>query len=187
MFFYNKQDIFKKVQATMIDIFKCRNYTVENIFSHFDQDTTSNKSGYSEILNGHDTEHNKCVVYLIMAKIGKEKVQKLVTDNEGIHLIIISESAITSKGKQAMAGYNIETFLVQQVIFNILNHKFQPKFTLLEQKEMELLMNTLKCNLNDLPKIKTTDPVALYYRAKPKQVFRIDRDDGIYYRLVIPN
>jgi DNA-directed RNA polymerase subunit H (RpoH/RPB5) len=184
MLFYNKQDIFKKIQYTMIDIFKCRNYTVENTYGHYTQDQ---KSGYSEILDGYDTENNKCVVYLILAKIGKEKIQKLVTDNENIHLIIISDSAITSKGKQAMIGYNIETFLVQQLIFNILNHKFQPKFTLLQQKDVELLMNTLKCNLNDLPKIKTTDPVSLYYRAKPKQVFRIDRGDGIYYRLVIPN
>jgi len=184
MFFYNKQDIFKKVQSTMIDIFKCRNYTVENICSHYTQEP---KSGYSELLNGYDSENNKCVVYLIMAKIGKEKIQKLVTDNENIHLIIISDSAITSKGKQAMIGYNIESFLVQQLIFNILNHKFQPKFTLLGQKDVELLVNTLKCNLNDLPKIKTTDPVALYFRAKPKQVFKIDREDGIYYRLVIPN
>jgi DNA-directed RNA polymerase subunit H (RpoH/RPB5) len=184
MLFYNKQDIFKKVQSTMIDIFKCRNYTIENTYNHYIQEQ---KYGYSEILDGYDVENNKCVVYLILAKIGKEKIQKLVTDNENIHLIIISDSAITSKGKQAMIGYNIETFLVRQLIFNILNHKFQPKFTLLQQKDVELLMNTLKCNLNDLPKIKTTDPVALYYRAKPKQVFRIDRDDGIYYRLVIPN
>jgi DNA-directed RNA polymerase subunit H (RpoH/RPB5) len=180
VYFNQKQTIFKKVQKTLMEIFENRRYTLSPVIpADFQTD------GQSTVLSGIDTNGVETIVFLVLSKIGKEKVLKIINENETSHVIIVSETSITSKGKQVMEGYNVETFLVQEVIFNILKHVLQPKFELLAQEDIANLLGHLHCNLNDFPKIKVNDPVSLYYRATPKQVFKITRKNGVYYRLVV--
>ena len=179
---YNqKNDTILKVQQTFVDIFSIRNYQIlkKPIFQKNLNENTF------ELLEGTDNDNVKCIVLLIFSKIGKEKIKKIISDYENVHLIIVSETNLTAKGRQELIGINIETFLIQQVIFNILNHSLQPKFKLLSLEEIEILLCHLHCNLNDFPKMKSSDPISIYFNAKPKDVFEIKRTDGIYYRLVV--
>ena len=77
----------------------------------------------------------------------------------------------------------------KNMIFNITHHEFVPKHIILSKEEENEVLDKYSTNINKLPKIFKSDPVARYYGMKSNQICKIIRNspevgDYIYYRLV---
>ncbi len=126
-------------------------------------------------------------VFLTFVKMGKERITnflKTIEDYKSMKIIFISKIDLTVQAKKLLWN-SIELFLTSQVCINILSHKLQPSFTLLTSSETKTLITNLQCSLNSLPKISSFDPVSRFFGAQPKDVFKIERPNNIYYRVVI--
>lgn len=85
---------------------------------------------------------------------------------------------------------NLEIFLEKELMINIIKHVSQPKFIMLKADEAVKTMEEYFAKKRDMPKMLMSDPVALYYNAKPGDLFRVIRPSetaGLApsYRLVI--
>ncbi len=65
-------------------------------------------------------------------------------------------------------------------------HILQPKHTKLSEKEISELLEKLNVSKSQLPKIKISDP-ALPKDCKVGDVIKIEREEGVYYRVVVPD
>lgn len=63
-------------------------------------------------------------------------------------------------------------------------HILQPKHTKLSDKEAEKILQKLNVSKSQLPKILSSDP-ALPEGSSVGDVIKIDRLDGVYYRVVV--
>jgi DNA-directed RNA polymerase subunit H len=73
---------------------------------------------------------------------------------------------------------------------DISRHKLVPKHIILGDKEREELLKRYKINLNQLPRLLTSDPMVKKLDAKVGDVVKIERESGtagktIYYRVVV--
>jgi DNA-directed RNA polymerase subunit H len=74
--------------------------------------------------------------------------------------------------------------------FNPLEHKMVPNHEILEEAELKKTLAEYNIEKEQMPKIRITDPSAVYIKAKVGDVIRITRDSNsagkaIFYRLVI--
>jgi len=74
--------------------------------------------------------------------------------------------------------------------FNPLEHKMVPNHEILDESDLKKKLAEFNIEKEQMPKIKVTDPVAVYIKAKVGDVVRITRDSptagkAIFYRLVI--
>lgn len=73
---------------------------------------------------------------------------------------------------------------------NIFEHELVPKHEVVSEEEKQKLLKKLKVSEDQLPKIKSTDPVARILKAKKGDLIRIIRNSptagtSIYYRIVV--
>lgn len=73
---------------------------------------------------------------------------------------------------------------------DISKHKLVPKHIILNDKEKEELLRKFKINLNQLPRLLTSDPMVKKLDAKVGDVIKIERESStagksIYYRVVV--
>lgn len=72
----------------------------------------------------------------------------------------------------------------------ILNHILVPKHEIVSEEEKEQLLKTYKITPEQLPKIRSKDPIVKLIGAKPGDIIKITRKSptagkSVYYRLVI--
>jgi len=119
-------------------------------------------------------------------QISIEKIKTLTTKYKELkdkHIILVCSNGLNHHAvKEINATFkDNEVFHNKQLYVNITKHVLNPKFELLENTNM--FENGLK---NNLPLIKNTDPMCIYFNAKAGNVFEITRpDNSIYYRLVV--
>jgi DNA-directed RNA polymerase I, II, and III subunit RPABC1 len=136
-------------------------------------------------------EENKIIVYITYKKMGKKEVLKFlenVQESSYNHAILITQHVLTSQAKKSLNVFEdvyIEVFLHKEVLFNITKHCLQPKFSLMNVSEIKTLCENLQCSLSDMPKLSINDPIARYYNARTKNVFKILRRENIIFRVVI--
>jgi len=70
------------------------------------------------------------------------------------------------------------------------DHILVPKHEVLSEEEAEELLKVLGVKKEDLPKIRSDDPIVKEIKAKPGDIVRIIREDekfgkSVYYRLVV--
>lgn len=150
----------------------------------------------------HDKEFyiidNKLCIYVVETpKIGinvVKNLQSFVESNNLSHSILFYKDSITAFAKQQLdelkQNFKIETFNINEMIFNITKHVLVPPHKLLSVKEKKDLCKQFKINERRLPHIKADDPVCRYYGAVPGNVFKITRTSdsthhSLYYRLVV--
>jgi DNA-directed RNA polymerase subunit H len=74
--------------------------------------------------------------------------------------------------------------------FNPLGHKMVPNHEILDENDLITILSEYKIDKEQMPKIRVTDPPAVYIKAKVGDVIRITREShtagkAIFYRLVI--
>ena len=90
------------------------------------------------------------------------------------------------------SGIHIVIFSLDRLQFNILEHTYVPKHTILNEEETQAMMSKYNIAHPDmLPNISRYDPVAMAIGMRPGQVCRIDRFSKTavstpYYRICSP-
>ena len=74
--------------------------------------------------------------------------------------------------------------------FNILEHSFAPKYSVLTEEEIKELLKQYNIALKQLPKILSNDPVAKSLNVKKGDVLKITRKspsakESVFYRVVV--
>jgi|TARA_B100001971_G_scaffold213405_1_gene246673 DNA-directed RNA polymerase subunit H len=74
--------------------------------------------------------------------------------------------------------------------FNIINHGFVPKHSILNEKEITELLKQFNISVRQLPRIFTNDPVVKSLNAEKGNVLKIVRKsqsakEAIFYRVVV--
>jgi len=79
---------------------------------------------------------------------------------------------------------------IEKQQIDIMEHKLVPLHVVISEEEREILFNKYKITSDQLPKIISSDPVAMSIDAKPGQIVKIVRKshtakEAVAYRLVI--
>ena len=74
--------------------------------------------------------------------------------------------------------------------FNILDHNFVPKHTIINEKEIVELLKTYNISIKQLPKVFINDPVVKALNAKKGDVIKIVRKspsakEAVFYRVIV--
>jgi DNA-directed RNA polymerase subunit H (RpoH/RPB5) len=107
-------------------------------------------------------------------------------DDHNVHYTIIvynDSSNMNKKILEEQTPIGLEIFSVKELNVNIISHIYQPKFT------VENPNNHTKDNIKKYGRMCQNDPVVKYYNAKPKDIFKIERENekGVahVYKVVI--
>jgi DNA-directed RNA polymerase subunit H (RpoH/RPB5) len=101
-------------------------------------------------------------------------------ENKAEHAIIIYQGKITPTAKlyiKNLSNQNlkIELYLENVIRVNPIKHSLVPKHILCSNKTKINLLKEYSISLSQLPGIKTTDPIAIYFEAKKGNIFKIIR------------
>jgi DNA-directed RNA polymerase I, II, and III subunit RPABC1 len=121
-----------------------------------------------------------------------EKVQEITDISVRLIIVFMNNKLPTNATKKDLTNNifrSIELFPMKVLLFNITKNRLVPKHRLITPDEVKRVLEHYNCTINQLPKIKITDPVVKYYGFKIGNVCEIKRHslitgDSIYYRLV---
>jgi len=90
-------------------------------------------------------------------------------------ILVIKE--INKKAQQYILNNfnNIEIFLEEELMINLIDHILVPKHEVLGSQEAETFYETYNCKKKNMPRMLITDPVARYYNMKVGDICRITR------------
>lgn len=169
----------QKINNTIFEMFEDRKY----IITEFNYDNIFHlaKKHNGENIHTHILEETKIGIKLI-----KDIIDQAYKDKVN-HIIIVCPVDITSFAKQHINtnDIKIEIFFYNELYFNITKHELVPKHELLSETEIYRLLEKFKVCKKNLPRILLNDPISRYYGACIGQIFKITRENEIYYRLVI--
>lgn len=72
-------------------------------------------------------------------------------------------------------GVKVQLFHEDDLVVNITRHELVPKHTPLEEAELKEMLEAHSLQLHQLPRLLSTDPVALYFALERGQVVKITR------------
>jgi DNA-directed RNA polymerase subunit H (RpoH/RPB5) len=115
-------------------------------------------------------------------KDARDLVSKISDFPSHRRVVAIVQGSVTSQAKHMLNETDIQVFKSTSFHYSPIEHEFVPKHTLLTRSEkLELLK---KVPAHQLPKILKDDVIAMFYGAIIGDVFRIERVNNIYYRIV---
>ena len=144
------------------------------------------KKAYNSLLEGlNNNKETSCVgtrtyaikfYYPHIDTIKKiPEIENFLEANKKNYKFLIVKS-ISNKGyKQLMEYNNLEIFLDNDFMINLVDHHMVPKHYLLTKEEAEEYFKTFDNKKKEMPRILSSDPVARYYNAKVGDVFRVER------------
>ena len=132
------------------------------------------------------------VIKVIEPKLGINTVKQVKNAMDAcdvLHSIVVYNTSITPFAKNSIddllnTGYTIELFTVSELQYNVTKHALVPKHTIMPHETKIELLKTFKVAEKKLPLISQKDPVCRYYHAQTGDLIKIDRNPGIYYRIV---
>ena len=167
--------IMDKVKCTINEMMHDRGYSSNN-------DTVYTKDNHEDVM----------IIYTPENKLGINHVKQLkstLDDNTINHCIVVYANTITSFAKNSIdemqRDYEIELFSVKELAYNITKHALVPKHILMDNNFKKELLKTFKVHENKMPCISSKDPICKYYNAKVGTLIKIDRNPGIYFRIVV--
>jgi DNA-directed RNA polymerase subunit H (RpoH/RPB5) len=125
-----------------------------------------------------------------ISSIKKTDIEDFITTNKKIHKILIIND-INPKVKNDILEYgNIEIFIKDELMINIIDHILVPKHSILSEDEKTHFFEEYYVKPKDLPRILVNDPISRYYYAKVGDIMRIERPSitsgySISYRIVV--
>ena len=184
----NTKEINKTIVNNVLLMLKRRNNISKKTFDIY----KNNDDNIENIFNIKEGD-NKFSIYIINSIlnsiISKSSLDEYLNNNIDIRKIIVIKTPSKRTIKQLLNNYeNVEFFFLHEMLEDLPSKKFIPKHILLNEKESSLLNEKIK--LNELSKIRVYDPMARYYNAKIKDVFKIIRPnlttvEEVFYRIVI--
>jgi DNA-directed RNA polymerase subunit H len=103
---------------------------------------------------------------------------------------LVSDAPLTPQAKKMVAAEGIRYLSMKNVLIDILQHQLVPGHTILSDEEKDTLFGELKIEANQLPKVRSTDPIIKLLNGKPGDIVKITRQSptagvSIYYRLIV--
>jgi DNA-directed RNA polymerase subunit H (RpoH/RPB5) len=148
-----------------------------------------------------DTTKGKYSIKYLDTKISSSYMQRLkpFLEDETNKIIIVSD--VNSKiykqfmeyetsGNVNESSRTVEVFWDYELMIDLAAHDYVPEHSILTEEEEKEFFTQYDIKKKDMPKIKSTDPVARHYNMKPGQIIKILRPSetsgySIYYRAVI--
>ena len=131
------------------------------------------------------------------SKVSNQVVTNIYGDIEDLDIaicIIISDENPTPVSLELLnklrRGRSIEVWLLNQLLYDILEHEFVPQYDILSTSEKKKLLKTYGVRGDQLPEMKSDDPIARYFGVSKGTVFKItdksisQEGDTISYRIV---
>ncbi len=141
------------------------------------------------------TEDEKIIVKVLTGEksIGVSEIRALVKRAEKEKVTethLVSDSALTPQAKKMVAEHAIRYLSIKNVLIDLLQHNLVPKHEILSEEDKEKLLDELKIDIDQLPKVRRTDPIIKLLNGKAGDVVRIQRRSptagtSTYYRLVV--
>lgn len=142
--------------------------------------TIPNKRIYIKIFDYKITSINK-----------NSPIGEFISKFEQEYKILIVQD-INQKSEHMIQDYNTESevFKIRELMFNIVDHVLVPTHIVLTQQQADAVFEAYRAKKRDMMLIRTTDPVARYYKMKPGEIVKIIRPsvmtcEAPVYRLVI--
>ncbi len=183
-----------RVRTTALAMLKKRGYSVlTNDDSYSTNSIIATRNIGDE--RSETTEETIIVFFSNELKIGITQIRAYIEEMKQLeieHAILITKGTYTSSATKGvvLAPVRIELFTEKETRIDITEHSLQPKFKMCNRDEIETVLSKFDIKLTQLPRMKKTDPIARFYGAKPKDVFKITRPSetaGLYtsYRVVV--
>ena len=186
---------YQNQMEVLVDMFKDRGYT----------QIKCQEAGQSPTLIccARDTEGELCLAFFSSeSRVGVKLLRQVLKDSKHAsakRVLLLSPHGLTPFAEKERLSNNeqfentsspfCETFTLPELSFNVTRHHLVPSHTRLPEEEIRSLLNSLKCDVSSLPRIKPSDPVVRYYGWPVGAVIRIHRSIGSlesspYYRAV---
>eukprot|EP00043_Microstomoeca_roanoka_P016805 m.173448 g.173448 ORF g.173448 m.173448 type:complete len:201 (-) comp16530_c3_seq3:2479-3081(-) len=170
-----------------------------DFFASFPRQPPFRPSELDMVLSHKDDETDKIALFWVDdSKIGigkmREYLDKLIHQHIKSALLIVQDkltpSAMKAIRELNAAGHLVQVFDMTELIVNITKHELVPKHIVLSREEKKALLERYKLKEQQLPRMKTSDPVAKYFGLKRGQVCKILRENSptagryVSYRIV---
>ena len=185
-------DINEKTQIILMNISKMlkdRNI-IKNHQSFYD--TIKNINDTLEVNSNY--ENNNIAIKIIYNNINTIKdhneIENFLDKYNKYHKFFVVTSLSKKAYKQFDEFPQTEVFQEIELMVNILEHDLQPKFRLLNKKEVEEYFESFQNKKREMPRILDSDPVSRYFGAKNGDIIEIIRPsvtsiDAITFRIVV--
>ena len=90
-------------------------------------------------------------------------------------LVVVKEIGKKAEMLTRSLYQDTEVFKEIELMINLVDHHLVPKHILLPDLTIEKICQEYNCKKKDVPRMKSTDPIAKYYNMKPGDVCRILR------------
>lgn len=151
------------------------------------------------VQNAKKTKQRVCVYFLDDPKIVSRDVDQYLAqaqaESETSHVVLIfEEPCATQTAKHAAQleetqGAQIELFSYAELFIDVTEHVLVPRHELLSEEEKQQVLKELMIGESQAPRMPHSDPVAKYFGARKRQMFRVYRKsptcgESIAYRVV---
>jgi len=188
---YNK---FLKSRQTVLEMLRDRKFNTDEYFdkegTYIQYENTIINSRL--IISKSYPKEDTVLVIFHEKKIGIDILKLIISEMNDInitHTILIVKQKVTSFAKKEISKlsskYSFEIFLENEMLFNITKHRIVPLHILLNENETKEIIDCYGKRAFYLPKIYKTDAICKYYDGEVGNIFKIEREKNIYYRVVI--
>jgi DNA-directed RNA polymerase subunit H (RpoH/RPB5) len=104
---------------------------------------------------------------------------------KGMKTIIVSYAKMSPDAlKESLTLKDVQIMTFAQLAIQLDTHMLVPKHVALTDEEAEKFETVRKMSRSQLPIMKETDPISLWYGLKRGTIVRIERPQGFYWRVV---
>jgi DNA-directed RNA polymerase subunit H (RpoH/RPB5) len=196
-----------KSRTNLLSLLKAQEYDVSQ-YDHFGMNEVHamNTNKQLDMLVVTETGQKAYVKYHLGKPLRRDNINEYVNDLYHLEKTLTKQDSLIIVMKAEMNDTNVATlsqiweqdgihiviFSLDRLQFNILEHAYVPKHTILTDAETQQMMAKYNITNPDmLPNISRYDPVAMAMGMRPGQVCRIDRFSKTavstpYYRICTP-
>lgn len=141
-------------------------------------------------LKGATKDYVIKIIFQKVTSLGKPStIIDFLDKYKNAHKIIVVGGYNASTAEDLHKQPNVELFLVDDLMSDVVTHELQPRFELLSQAEMDALKKEYNITNKQFMKLERADPVTKYFNLKRDDIIRIIRPSptavrGITYRIV---
>lgn len=204
----NEMKLLMRVKKTQIEMIRDRGYTIDadelellnyrlpDFLDYMKRLEPSTRSSLTRIYMHPNTKTRLLVYYTepsASKELLKDKVQLFTgrAYKEGVNnAILITSQKIESRTLGDISEFEhdylikVQIFLDQELAYNATKHYFVPNHVSLSKKTAVDFLDRNIIKLNQLPIIRTGDPISKYYDYKPGVLIRIHRKNLAYESMV---